>query len=83
MGPETKKFVGKLGSLMRTVPGETRSTDYLLHKMSNAIQKGNAERVTSWVFFLIIPNNPTKKRVVSSSGNGTLARNRVDDFYLL
>lgn len=42
MGPETKKFIGKLGSLMRVASGEPRSTDYLLQKISIAIQRGNA-----------------------------------------
>ena len=42
MGPETKKFVEKLGSLMKAASGETRSTDYLLQKISIAIQRGNA-----------------------------------------
>jgi len=42
MGPETKKFVNKLGSLMKSASGEPRSTDYLLQKISIAIQRGNA-----------------------------------------
>ena len=42
MGPETKKFVNKLGSLIRAATGEKRSTDYLLQRISIAIQRGNA-----------------------------------------
>jgi len=42
MGPETKKFVMKLGSLMKKASGEKRSTDYLLQRISIAIQRGNA-----------------------------------------
>ena len=42
MGPETKQFIGKLGSLMRIASGGTRSKDYLLQKISIAIQRGNA-----------------------------------------
>lgn len=42
MGPETKTFIEKLGSLIRAASGESRSTDYLLQKISIAIQRGNA-----------------------------------------
>lgn len=42
MGPETKKFINKLGSLMKAASGESRSTDYLLQKISIAIQRGNS-----------------------------------------
>ena len=42
MGPETKKFIEKLGSTMRAASGEARSTDYLLQKISIAIKRGNA-----------------------------------------
>jgi len=42
MGPETKKFIGKLGSLMKAASGESRSKDFLLQKISIAIQRGNA-----------------------------------------
>ncbi len=42
MGPETRKFINKLGSLMIKATGETRSKDYLLQKISIAIQRGNS-----------------------------------------
>lgn len=42
MGPETRKFINKLGSMMKKATGETRSKDYLLQKISIAIQRGNA-----------------------------------------
>ena len=42
MGPETKKFIDKLGSKMKAASGESRSKDYLLQKISIAIQRGNA-----------------------------------------
>jgi len=42
MGPETKKFVEKLGSLMKKATGEAKSKDYLLQRISIAIQRGNA-----------------------------------------
>jgi len=39
MGPETRIFIKKLGSLMRKASGESRSMDYLLQKVSIAIQR--------------------------------------------
>jgi len=42
MGPETKKFIKNLGAAMRTASGESRSMDYLLQKVSIAIQRRNA-----------------------------------------
>lgn len=42
MGPETRIFIKKLGSLMKKASGEPRSMDYLLQKLSIAIQRGNA-----------------------------------------
>ncbi|XP_037026722.1 uncharacterized protein LOC119067714 [Bradysia coprophila] len=42
MGPETRIFIKKLGSLMRRASGESRSMDYLLQKVSIAIQRRNA-----------------------------------------
>lgn len=42
MGPETKKFIDKLGSLMKKATGEAKSKDYLLQRISIAIQRGNA-----------------------------------------
>lgn len=42
MGPETKIFIEKLGLKMKAASGESRSTDYLLQKVSIAIQRGNA-----------------------------------------
>ena len=42
MGPETKKFINKLGSLMKRATGEVKSKDYLLQRISIAIQRGNA-----------------------------------------
>lgn len=39
MGPETKTFIKKLGSLMQKASGEPRSMDYLLQKVSIAIQR--------------------------------------------
>lgn len=34
MGSETRKFIQKLGFLMKTTTGETRSKDYLSQKIS-------------------------------------------------
>jgi len=42
MGPETKKFIEKLGRLMKKSSGEERATDYLLQKISIAIQRSNS-----------------------------------------
>ena len=42
MGPEKSTFIKKLGSLMRKASGEPRSMDYLLQKVSIAIQRRNA-----------------------------------------
>ena len=42
MGPETRTFIKKLGSLMKKASGESRSMDYLLQKVSIAIQRRNA-----------------------------------------
>ena len=42
MGPETKQFIDKLGSLLRTASGDKRAKDYLLQRISIAIQRGNA-----------------------------------------
>ena len=42
MGPETKKFIDKLGSLMKKASGEAKSKEYLLQRISIAIQRGNA-----------------------------------------
>ena len=42
MGPETKTFIKKLGSLMHRASGEPRSMDYLLQKVSIAIQRRNS-----------------------------------------
>src|ERR1700761_3661853 len=47
MGPETQQFIGKLGSLMRIASRETRSKDYLLQKISIAIQRGNAACISA------------------------------------
>lgn len=42
MGPETKKFIDKLGSLMKATSGESRSADYLVQKISIAIHRDNS-----------------------------------------
>jgi len=42
MGPETRIFIKKLGSLLKRASGEPRSMDYLLQKLSISIQRGNA-----------------------------------------
>ncbi|XP_037044233.1 uncharacterized protein LOC119080104 [Bradysia coprophila] len=42
MGPETKKFIEKLGKIIKATSGEPRSMDYLLQRISIAIQRGNA-----------------------------------------
>ena len=42
MGPETKIFIEKLGKIMKKNSGEMRSTDYLLQKISIAIQRSNS-----------------------------------------
>ena len=42
MGPETKEFIKKLGNMMKRSTGEAKSKDYLLQRISIAIQRGNA-----------------------------------------
>lgn len=42
VGPETSLFLKKLGKLMKKKTGEARSLDYLLQRISIAIQRGNA-----------------------------------------
>lgn len=42
VGPETMVFLKKLGKLMKKSTGEPRSLDYLLQRVSIAIQRGNA-----------------------------------------
>lgn len=42
VGPETDLFLKKLGKLMKKKTGEPRSYDYLLQRISIAIQRGNA-----------------------------------------
>ena len=42
MGPQTKMFLLELGWRLRQQTGESRSTSYLLQRISMAIQKGNA-----------------------------------------
>lgn len=41
-GPETELFLKKLGKLMKRNSGEPRALDYLLQRISIAIQRGNA-----------------------------------------
>lgn len=45
IGPETEVFLSKLGKLMKRNTGETRSLDYLLQRISIAIQRGNAASI--------------------------------------
>jgi hypothetical protein len=42
IGPETTIFLKKLGKLMKKNTGEARSLDFLLQRVSIAIQRGNA-----------------------------------------
>lgn len=42
VGPETDQFLKKLGKLMKRSTGEPRSLDFLLQRLSVAIQRGNA-----------------------------------------
>jgi len=42
IGPETELFLRKLGKLMKKKSGEPRSLDFLLQRVSIAIQRGNA-----------------------------------------
>lgn len=42
IGPETAIFLKKLGKLMKKNTGEPRSLDYLLQRVSIAIQRGNS-----------------------------------------
>ena len=42
VGPETELFLKKLGKLMKRNSGEPRSLDYLVQRISIAIQRGNA-----------------------------------------
>lgn len=42
VGPETEVFLKKLGKLMKKNTGEPRSLDFLLQRISIAIQRGNA-----------------------------------------
>lgn len=42
IGPETEVFLKKLGKLMKNHTGEPRSLDFLLQRISIAIQRGNA-----------------------------------------
>lgn len=42
LGPETEVFLTKLGKMMKINTGEPRSFDYLLQRISMAIQRGNA-----------------------------------------
>ena len=42
IGPETQVFLKKLGKLMKKNTGESRSLDFLLQRLSIAIQRGNA-----------------------------------------
>lgn len=42
IGPETQLFLKKLGKLMKKHSGEPRSLDFLLQRISIAIQRGNA-----------------------------------------
>lgn len=42
VGPETELFLKKLGKLMKRNTGEPRCQDFLLQRISIAIQRGNA-----------------------------------------
>ena len=42
MGPRTLLFLKELGKRMRAQTGEARSADYLLRRLSAAVQRGNA-----------------------------------------
>lgn len=42
IGPETDLFLAKLGKFMKRKTGEARSLDFLLQRISIAIQRGNA-----------------------------------------
>lgn len=42
IGPETSKFLSHLGKLMFDATGGSRSLDFLLQRISVAIQRGNA-----------------------------------------
>lgn len=45
IGPETEVFLKKLGKLMKRSTGEPRSLDFLLQRISIAIQRGNATSI--------------------------------------
>ena len=47
MGPRTLLFLKELGKRMRAQTGEARSADYLLQRLSAAVQRGNAISIMS------------------------------------
>ena len=47
MGPLTLLFLKELGKRMRAQTGEARSADYLLQRLSTAVQRGNAISIMS------------------------------------
>ena len=47
MGPRTLLFLKELGKRVRAQTGEARSADYLLQRMSAAVQRGNAISIMS------------------------------------
>ena len=47
IGPETSIFLKKLGKLMKKHTGEPRSLDFLMQRLSIAIQRGNAINIRS------------------------------------
>jgi len=49
LGEEASDFVHELGRRIATVTGEKRSTEFLLQRLSVAIQRGNASSVLGTV----------------------------------
>ena len=49
LGEEASNFVHELGGRIATVTGEKRSTEFLLQRLSVAIQRGNASSVMGTV----------------------------------
>ena len=49
LGEEASNFVHELGGCIATVTGEKRSTEFLLQRLSVAIQRGNASSVMGTV----------------------------------
>ena len=47
MGPRTLLFLKELGKRMRAQTGEARLADYLLQRLSAAVQRGNAISIMS------------------------------------